>query len=426
MKKLWFYNVFVSLRIFFLVFAIFSCEKIEMKSIAKVDNDYIPLSLYKTEYQSFLSKIYQKDNLVNRYVYLNNLIDEKLILKYAAENQLDKDSLFLDIKKNIYDQLLLNFYFDKNINKDFILTDSELRKFFSWQNTSIHVRHLFARTNENIQRLRDRAFYSDETWESLAMECFQDSALNSNGGDLGWHNYNDLDPLFAFEAFQLAPGEISEPVRTKDGYSIIHVIEKENEGFLTEQDFQLKRKEIGELVSNFKQKRLLLDFTDNTIRDLDIHFDNETLLDLNNFLTLVNQKDLELIQEKNIVSYKNGNLKVSEILTKLSKLSNQQLAKIHTPFDLKQSILGIICRDEFLSNAQKQKIHEEKNFQENFSEEEDKSMIKYVLDRLKNNHLTNSGETIGSEKEKYFQFRDVLFFNSSVTIDSAMVKNFIM
>jgi hypothetical protein len=79
-----------------------------------------------------------------------------------------------------------------------------------------------------------------------------------------------------------------------------------------------------------------------------------------------------------------------------------------------------------LSNAQKQKIHEEKNFQENFSEEEDKSMIKYVLDRLKNNHLTNSGETIGSEKEKYFQFRDVLFFNSSVTIDSAMVKNFIM
>ena len=245
MKKLWFYNVFVSLRIFFLVFAIFSCGKIEKKSIAKVDNDYIPLSLYKTEYQSFLSKIYQKDNLVNRYVYLNNLIDEKLILKYAAENQLDKDSLFLDIKKNIYDQLLLNFFFDKNINKDFILTDSELRKFFAWQNTSIHVRHLFARTNENIQRLRDRAFYSDETWESLAMECFQDSILNSNGGDLGWHNYNDLDPLFAFEAFQLDPGEISEPVRTKDGYSIIHVIEKENEGFLTEQDFQLKRKEIG-------------------------------------------------------------------------------------------------------------------------------------------------------------------------------------
>jgi len=79
-----------------------------------------------------------------------------------------------------------------------------------------------------------------------------------------------------------------------------------------------------------------------------------------------------------------------------------------------------------LSNAQKQKIHEEKNFQENFSEEEDRSMIKYVLDRLKNNHLTNSEETIGSEKEKYFQFRDVLFSNASVTIDSAMVKNFIM
>ena len=58
------------------------------------------------------------------------------------------------------------------------------------------------------------------------MECFQDSILKSNGGDIGWHNYNDLDPLFAYQAFSIGIGDISEPIRTKKGYSIIHVLEK--------------------------------------------------------------------------------------------------------------------------------------------------------------------------------------------------------
>ena len=36
----------------------------------------------------FLSKTYQKDNLSNRYVFLNTLIDEKLILEYAEINNI--------------------------------------------------------------------------------------------------------------------------------------------------------------------------------------------------------------------------------------------------------------------------------------------------------------------------------------------------
>ena len=117
MMKLWLHNLFVFLKILSLVFFVSSCGKKKQESIATVDNECISLSSFKTEYQTFLSKIYQEDNLLNRYAYLNNLIDEKLILKYAQENYLEKDSSFLDITKNIYDQLLLNFYFDKNIKK---------------------------------------------------------------------------------------------------------------------------------------------------------------------------------------------------------------------------------------------------------------------------------------------------------------------
>ena len=426
MKKIWLHNLFVFLKILPLVFFVFSCGKKKQESIATVDNEYISLSSFKTEYQTFLSKIYQEDNLLNRYAYLNNLIDEKLILKYAQENHIEKDSSFLAITKNIYNQLLLNFYFDKNIKKDLVREESELRKFFSWQNTSIHVRHLFARTKKDIQEISDRLYSSEENWETIAMECFQDSSLKFNGGNLGWYNYNDLDPVFAYNAFSLTPGEISEPVRTKDGYSIIHLLEKEHNGLLTENDFQIKKEEMAELSSNFNQNKRILDFTDETVKTLDIQFDKETLLDLYQFLTFVNHEKLEFLQEKHIVSFQDSHLNVSKILDMLSKLSDKQLARISTPFDLEQSIIGIICRERFLLYAQEQKIYEQVGFQEEFRKEKNRSMIKFVLSRLKQNHIIEKIETRETSKEKYFQFRNVLLSNSDVFIDSAMVKNFIM
>ena len=422
MKKLHFHWIFISLLTFWLG----SCGKLKKETIAKVNNEDIPLSLYKSEYQNFLSKIYQEDNLVNRYAYLNNLIDEKLILKYAAENHLYKDSLFSNIAESIYDQLLLNFLFNKNINPNFNPTDSELRKFFSWQNTTIHVRHLFAQTKEKIEDLNYRLSRSQEIWENLAMECFQDSILKSNGGDIGWHNYNDLDPLFAYQAFSIGIGDISEPIRTKKGYSIIHVLEKKHNNFLLEKDFQLKRDEMEELISNFQQNKLLLEYTDKTMEALAIKFNKQNLLDLHQFLTFVNHKNLESFQEKHIVSYQDIHLNVSEILSRLTKLSDQQLAKISTPLDLEQSIAGLLCREKFLSDAQLQKIYKKNTFKEEFSKSKNKSMIKYVLNRLKNNHSTNSKENIKSEKEKYFQFRNTLLSKSNVTVDSSMVKNFIL
>ena len=329
MKKLYLQGTFI----FLLTIWIGSCEKLKDETIAKVNGENISLSLYKSEYKTFLSKIYNEDNLVNRYAYLNNLIDEKLILKYAAENQLFEDSLFAKTAESIYDQLLLNFLFERNINKSFHPSDSELRKFFSWQNTTIHVRHLFAQTKDKIENLNYRLSSSQETWENLAMECFQDSILKSNGGNLGWYNYNDLDPLFAYHAFSTSIGGISPPIRTKKGYSIIHVLEKEHNKFMLEKDFQLKMDEMKDIILNFRQNKLLLDYTDKTIETLAIKFNEENLQDLHQFLTFVNHKSLESFQDEQIVSYKNIHLNVSEILSKLSKLSDQQLANFY-PLDL--------------------------------------------------------------------------------------------
>ena len=53
--------------------------------------------------------------------------------------------------------------------------------------------------------------------------------------------------------------------------------------------------------------------------------------------------------------------------SRLTKLSDQQLAKISTPLDLEQSIAGLLCREKFLSDAQLQKIHKQNTFKKEFS-----------------------------------------------------------
>ena len=94
------------LTIFFLLLY-FSCSNNHKEVLAEINGDIISLSGFKNKYQDFLLQKYQNDNLSNRYLYLNNLIDEKLILNYAKENELENDSVYIKKTKEVYDQLLL-------------------------------------------------------------------------------------------------------------------------------------------------------------------------------------------------------------------------------------------------------------------------------------------------------------------------------
>lgn len=67
----------------------------------------------------------------------------------------------------------------------------------------------------------------------LARQYSEDASANS-GGDLGWVNPGDTVPQFEQAMNQLAPGEISEPVRTPFGYHIIQVLERRKQDMTQE------------------------------------------------------------------------------------------------------------------------------------------------------------------------------------------------
>ena len=82
-----------------------------------------------------------------------------------------------------------------------------------------------------------------------------------------------------------------------------------------------------------------------------ILFEEKTLEDLYTFLNSVDLKDIEKLENKLLVEFQNDRWSVGMALDKLNELSNRQLSRINSTFDLKQSIIGLICRSVFIDNA---------------------------------------------------------------------------
>lgn len=113
------------------------------------------------------------------------------------------------------------------------------------------VRHILIKLNEVVSEqeakqkmdsLKERLDNGDQ-FEDLARQYSEDGSANS-GGDLGWVNPGDTVPQFEEAMNALAPGEISEPIRSPFGWHIIQVLERRKQD-MTEQAARIKaRREI--------------------------------------------------------------------------------------------------------------------------------------------------------------------------------------
>ena len=84
-----------------LLFNIFSCSEDGHVNLAMVNGEAIGMKSFMPRYTSFLLKTHQKDNLRNRFAFLNSMIDERLILNHAKENGIDNDPYIILKKKNL-------------------------------------------------------------------------------------------------------------------------------------------------------------------------------------------------------------------------------------------------------------------------------------------------------------------------------------
>lgn len=122
------------------------------------------------------------------------------------------------------------------------LTDDEARQYYDGNLSQyqtpgqIGARHILLRVEEDdeeaaAERAAELAAEArgGADFAALAREHSQDEVSAAGGGDLGLFGRGRMVPEFENAAFELAEGEISDPVRSPFGYHVIQVTEKQEE-----------------------------------------------------------------------------------------------------------------------------------------------------------------------------------------------------
>jgi len=411
-------RIFLSLASICLI-TFFSCERINSPVLATVDEFEILLNDFKHPYQEFLFKTHQTDNLSNRYALLNSLIDEKLILNYSNNKRISENPQIILKKERAYKQLLLNTYYNSKIIQRIKVADNELRRLFTYYKTRLHVRHLYAIDLETIREI-EQQLKSGVQWEILAETYFEDPILKKNGGDIGWYKMGELDPSFEIAAFGLLDGEISDPVKTSNGFSIIQVLEKEKDILLTEKEYQLNKDWLKQMAVTYKKLPELRNFTDKVAQNFEIRFNNEGLIKILDELNNNQEKNVSHNQTPAAFTGSSNIITVEQCLKDLANLSERQFKRIKSIKTLKSVLSGILLRNRMINDAENLGLHRTDMFQENLNQEHTSLILKDVM----NDIIIDSGSV--NWQNEYFKFRNGLAVKSKISIDSVQVKSFPM
>lgn len=212
----------------------------DSKVLAKVDSekikvqdlkDLISASGGKLKYETLTADIREKA--------LNQLIDKKLLYKYATKNKIDKTKEFKKsmnlVKKEIMIQTLLSNKMDKMKIKN-----SDIKKFYNDNKATYFskpaeakARHILLKEEKDAKdviKTLNKISKSklEDKFISLAKEKSQGPSSVS-GGELGWFSAGKMVPEFSKAAFALKVGGFTKtPVKTQFGYHVIYLEDKKS------------------------------------------------------------------------------------------------------------------------------------------------------------------------------------------------------
>ena len=348
-KSILFIIIFYSLSI-----TIYS-QQDKNQILAVVGNHHITLSEYNERYSNYLFATGAKDNIVIRKAILNNMISEILLNNYDTNEKVYSNPEYLEELEQTRVRTILAYLKDREIYAKITVSDQEVRDAFSRVNVKLAARHLFAKTEEEADNLYELVKLGVD-FKSLAKQVFSDSVLQNNGGYLGYFTWGDMDPAFEDAAYSLKVGEISKPVKTAYGYSIIKLEDRISNPLLTESQFQNKKSHLKNVVRMRKKEPAEEEYIKSIFDDTKLKFNEvslkNVLADLSNNNEIESGKNND--QSQDCVKYSDRVYSQYEIVQKIFNLPSYYKSKINSVENLKAAVKGILL-NETLYNIAKSK-----------------------------------------------------------------------
>lgn len=325
--------------------------RLDDHTIAIVGNHVITFDAYKERYLDFLYLSLMKDNWVTRRQIAQNMINEILLKYYDDNSALESNAPYQKDRLWSANQMLLGFLKDQEVYAKIEVGEAEIRRAFQYSNEQIAARHLYATTEEEALRLYN-ALQEGADFEQLAYDVFTDSTLKNNGGFIGYFSWGDMDPSFEETAFGLAVGEISKPVKTARGYSIIKLEDRIPHPLLTETEYQNKRSHFERLLRISRKKKYENQFLARFFDEKNLIFFDTGLDVLWEYLRPMGQQSEKLADMKTeVLRYNDKRYSVSDLIHKTSQVPDYHLNQIHSKSALKTLLKGLLIQEKLLEHA---------------------------------------------------------------------------
>ena len=342
-----------------LLLILFSCLSIfafpKQKSnqvLATVGSHNISLSDFNNRYAEYLFSSGVSDNMIVRKFILNNFINEKLLYYYDSNDKVFNDQEYKQELKETRVRTILAYLKDREVYAKISVTDKEVRKAFTRVNEKLAARHLYARTEEEANNLYELV-KAGVDFQTLAKQVFTDSVLQNNGGYIGYFTWGDMDPAFEDTAYSLKVGEVSHPVKTATGYSIIKLEDRILNPLLTETEFLNKKSHLVQVLKMRKMKPYEVNYVNSIFDTSKLSFNKA---DIENILSRLNKKqEIESNDVKPLssqcVTYKGKVYSGNQIEQKIFGLSDSYKKSITSVEGLREAIKGILINEKLYDIA---------------------------------------------------------------------------
>lgn len=157
-----------------------------------------------------------------------------------------------ELKRILKSQLLI----EKAAIKDIKVDDKELKQYYDNYKPEIKARHILVEDEKTAQEVKGK-LNAGSKFEDLAKEYSKDTGSAEKGGDLGWFGSGKMVPEFEKAAYALDVNQISDPVKTQNGYHIIQVTDKKEKKPFDEMKKEIEYKVKVTKIDNNKVQQVM-------------------------------------------------------------------------------------------------------------------------------------------------------------------------
>jgi len=235
-----------------------SCSKSGNKVIARVGDHKITADEFNDNFSRVgMTFPTAQDEYNKRREILDTMIVTRLLIQAAYEKHIDKSPELARVILQNKDKFLLDALYQKRIASKAKATEAELKDFYNHLKYKVRASHILVKNPDTAQMIFKK-LKNGGNFEQLAYKYSMDPQAQRNKGDLGYFLWGAMVDKFQDVVFNMKPGEISPPFKTRYGYHIVKLVDKlPNE---QRRDFDSMKKSIEAQIIKRKSFKLTEDF----------------------------------------------------------------------------------------------------------------------------------------------------------------------